>query len=293
MLIVGASGLGVVTNAVLQGTQKFFFFALMTILSVASKIIICLILVKIGLGVLGALSGVLLSSVFIWVTNCLYIQRSYRTTKIRKNSSIEDWYSFKRFLPVLFANVAFLSMTQLDLVIVNSMFDPLTASSYAAAAVLGKAVLYLPGGVVLALFPIVAANHAASLSTFKLFNLAAIGTLLGCSLLALFYFCFSSLIIEMFYGEKFRFAADVLKWYGFAILPMSMVMVAEHFLIAKGRMLFAWLLTIIAPIQIAWIVFFETSVTGVVAVVGITGMFVWVFGYAVVFHTESYGRDEN
>ena len=49
-------------------------------------------------------------------------------------------------LPVIVANISFAIMTQADMVLVNYHFSSEIAGEYAAASILGKAVLYLRVG---------------------------------------------------------------------------------------------------------------------------------------------------
>jgi O-antigen/teichoic acid export membrane protein len=138
-------------------------------------------------------------------------------------------------------------MTQLDLLLVNHYFDPHQSGIYAAAAILGKAVMYLPGAVTIAMFPMVAENESRLKSSAHLF-LNAMALTAGLSgAAAVFYFLFANEIMTLLYGQKYQGAAELLKLYGFAMLPMTLVMVAEHFLIAKGRVIFAYVMMLGIP----------------------------------------------
>ena len=53
--------------------------------------------------------------------------------------------------------------------------------------------------------------------------------------------------MTLLYGQKYQGASELLKLYGFAMLPMTLVMVAEHFLIAKGRVIFAYVMMFFIP----------------------------------------------
>ena len=100
---------------------------------------------------------------------------------------------------------------------------------------------------------------------------------------AVFYFLFGEGIVALLYGEHYRGAGEVLKFYGFAILPMALVLVAEHFLIAKGRVLFAYLFLFIAPLQLIAVHFFHDSMQMVLAVVGMSGLILALLGYGLLW----------
>ena len=270
-----------VNNAFLQGLQNFYWLSASGLLSVLLKIIFSVALVWLGYGLAGAMGGVALTALVMWLITYSLLHRPlvrgrgkpYQTARL----------SFKSVLPVFIANVAFAAMTQLDMVQVNYYFPAHEAGLYAAASILGKAVMYLPGGIATALFPMVAENHARDEASAHLL-LQAVGlTALLCGAGAVFYFFFGEGIITFLYGGGYQGAGEVLKFFGFAILPMALVMVAENFLIAKGRVLFAYLFVIIAPLQLAAIYFYHESLQMVVAVVGASGLLLALLGYGLLW----------
>jgi len=274
--------LPIINNGFLQGLQRFIWLSATSSLTILLKIIFSAVLVWLGYGIAGALGGTILAIIagFLITYGALY-----RTLAEGRGLPFQtEHLSIKPALPVMAANVAFATMTQLDIVLVNYYFPAHEAGLYAAASVLGKAVMYLPGGIVMALFPMVAENHARSQSSLHLL-LQAVGlTIFLSGAGAVFYFMFGEGIIALLYGEDYRSAGDVLKFYGFAILPMALVMVAEYFLIAKGRVLFAYLFVLFAPLQLIAVHFFHDSLQMVVAVMGVSGLMLAILGYGLLWN---------
>jgi O-antigen/teichoic acid export membrane protein len=191
--------------------------------------------------------------------------------------------SFAPALPILIANTAFAAMTQLDMVLVNYYFPPHEAGLYAAASIIGKAVMYLPSGIAMALFPMVAENNARDQSSAHLL-LQAVGlTALLCTAGAVFYLLLGEWIIGILYGPSYEGSGEILRIFGFAILPMAMVMVAEYFLMAKGRVLFAYLSAIIAPLELTAIYFWHDSLQSVVIIMGVSGLLLAILGYGMLW----------
>jgi O-antigen/teichoic acid export membrane protein len=181
-------------------------------------------------------------------------------------------------------------MTQLDMLLVNYFFPAHEAGLYAAASILGKAVLYLPGGIALALFPMVAENHARDEESSHLL-LQALGlTLILCGIGATLYFLGGEWFVQLMYGEKYREAGKLLRFYGFSILPMSIVMVMEYYLIAKGRVLFAYLFMLIAPLQVVAVYYFHASLFSIIAIMAIFGVLVVIIGLALLWRAFQTGR---
>lgn len=279
--LVFSALLPVVNDAFLQGLQSFSWLSASSTMRVLLKIVFSVALVWIGYGVSGALAGAVLASLAAWLITYWPLHaplahgrgKPFRTEHLRLRPAV----------PVLVANTAFVAMTQLDMVLVNHYFPAHEAGLYAAASILGKAVMYLPGGIAMALFPMVAENHARDRSSAHLLLQAVALTTLMCGAGAVFYLLFGEWIIEVLFGASYRGAGEVLKFFGFAILPMALVMVAEYFLIAKGRVVFAYLFMVTAPLQLVAIHFFHASLQEVVLIVGASGALLAGVGYGVLW----------
>jgi O-antigen/teichoic acid export membrane protein len=282
-LLLFSSFFPIINEGFLQGLQRFKWLSASGMLRIVLRIMFAFLLVWLGWGVSGALSGTIVATLIGCAITYLPLHRvfvaargkPFETTHLTLGPSI----------PVLVANSAFAVMTQLDMVLVNYYFPAHEASLYAAASVLGKAVMYLAGAIAMALFPMVAENQARDRSSSHLLvqavTLAAALSLVG----ALIYLVLGERIVALFFGEDYRGAGHILRLFGFAILPMSLVTVAEYFLIAKGRVLFAYLLLLSAPVQILLIYQFHGSLHSVVAVVGGTGAAVAIIGYSLLWRT--------
>jgi O-antigen/teichoic acid export membrane protein len=190
--------------------------------------------------------------------------------------------SLKSAVPVLIANLAFAIMTQLDIVLVNHYFDSHQAGIYAAASILGKAVMYLPGAIAIAMFPMVAENDSHKFSSVHLL-FSALALTAGLSTVgALFYFLFADGIMSLLYGLKYQPAAELLRYYGFAILPMTLVMVAEYFLIAKGRVIFAYLMLLAVPFVLLAAHVHHDRLIDMVYIFGACGWGLALVGFGVI-----------
>jgi O-antigen/teichoic acid export membrane protein len=277
-----------INDAFLQGVQSFKWLSATGVLGRIIKTIGAVMLVWAGYGVAGVLGGMILSSVVVWwvtyrvLNHTLTIGRGrpYQLTPI----------SFRSLLPVLLANTAFAVMTQLDMILVKYYFPPQEAGLYAAASILGKAVLYLPGGIVVALYPMTAENHARGESSVNLLVQAFVVAAALCTAGAFFYLVFGESVVTALYGERYQEAGVLLKYYGFAILPMALILVIEHFLIAKRRVLFAYLFLTVAPLQIGAIYWLHDSLLTVLAVIAVTGFTTLFVGTAFLW--RGYRRQE-
>ena len=281
--IIVFSAFMAMNRAFFQGNQWFGCLGGIGTSGVFAKIIFSALLISAGFGVEGALGGALLSCIFIWLTGkWIIFKASPECTNDVPLPKVQ--FPLREVLPVLIANIAFSAMTQLDMVLVNWFFPSDQAGIYAAASVLGKAVLYLPGGLVLALYPLVAENHTRNQGSAQILVSSVLATLVACGIGALLYWMQGPWLIKFFYGAGYAGAGQLLRWYGIAILPLALVMVAEHFLIAKGKVLFAWLFLAMAPLQIGAIYLWHTELIQVLAVMGGCGAVLVLTGYGMLWY---------
>lgn len=267
------------SHALLQGMQNFRWLALAGLQVNLGKLLLPLLLVGLGLGLNGSLAGLAANAALSWGVAFLLVRR-YLATEVRAVAPPVAW---RASLPVLLANMCFAVMTQLDMTLVNYYFPGELSGNYAAAAILGKSVLYLPGGIVAALFPMVAENQARGEGSAHLLLAAVALTGLLSGVAALCFYLLADPLLALFFGHKYDDAPTVLRYFGFAMLPMALVLVAEYFLIAKGRVLFAYLFLVAAPCQIVAIHFYHANLLQVVAVMTVCGGLLTLVGYALMW----------
>lgn len=280
-----ASALIVINNAFFQGRKMFRLLGTSGVVAILVKVLTSYFLVSFGFGVSGALSGLIFSTVIIWIIGVVIMLRILPSREQLSTIEVEP-FPINTIIPVIVANIAFTLMTQLDMIFVKHYFSATEAGLYAAVSVLGKAILYLPGGLVLAMFPIAAENSATGKSSSQVLMQALALTALFCTGMAVLYWFFGDWLILQFYGTKYVEAGELLRWYGFAILPMAFVMVAEYFLIAQGRVIFAWLFMGIAPLQILAITIHHEELWMIMAILGIFGGLLCFIGFS--FLLKSY-----
>lgn len=250
----------------LHGLQAFGWLALVPIVAVVSKIAICVFLVTVcGWGLHGALGGVVASMVIACCGLLMAIEQMWSDTIPDKPVAVP--WAFRLVLPIAVAGIGMTTMTQIDLVLVNRYFEPTVASQYAPAAVLGKAVLYLPAGLVTAILPIVAASDARRERSIGHVAQALAATALLCSGAALFYFITGPRLVSMLYGDKYGQAGSLLAMYGAAMVPMALAMVMQGFLFARGKALYCWAIGIMAIAELVVIHNWHPSLGAVIGTV--------------------------
>lgn len=255
-LIVVGSLFFSVNNGFLQGVKNFRWLGAVGPLGVIFKIFLALGLVWIGFGIDGALLGMSIA-LFLTFLCGVKVITNYRSSPAALVDDPERDLRKISYISILLANVAFVGATQLDVVIANKLLPQHEAELYAATAVLGKAVLYIPTGIVLVLFPLMLEREAKQGQAFNPLLTALVMALLLCSGIVAAFMLFDEFIIQLLFGDKYSGSASLLGLYALSFTPFAIVYILEHVLIAKGRVMFAYIMILIAPIQLAAILLYD------------------------------------
>lgn len=278
------SAVAAINVAFLQGLQRFGWCACVASASVFLKILASVPFVAtFGWGLNGAVAGMCVSAMIAALISGVVMGKHLRRGPAEAGSSATDLFPMGSIFPVVVASVALSVMTQLDMVLVNHYFDEYSATHYAAASILGKIVLYLPGGIVGALLPLVSQRHARRESGVEELKQALLMTGAVCGAAAVFFAVAGRSIMQILYGPDYADAGVLLAVYGFAVLPITIIIVVENFMMATGRTLFTWLFLIICPLQILAIHVWHPSLVAVIGVLGLCNGLMMAAGLAVVW----------
>jgi len=218
--------------AFLGGLQRFVAIAIASGALGPLKYTLSVALVVLGLGIDGVLIGHVLCYLSLFVISYWPLRRLLRPAI---GVAEKPRRLFVTAYPELLANLAFAFMTQFDLVLVKHLFSSDVAGTYAVAAVFGRAVMYLPGGLIMALFPMVAENCALNKNQTGILwkALAYTLTLSGCG--TLLYWLFPEAILTVLFGGKYLEAAPLLAYYAITMLPVALLLITMNFHIARGH----------------------------------------------------------
>jgi O-antigen/teichoic acid export membrane protein len=256
-------------TGILQGLHKFRMLAFMAGGFGITKCLMCVVLVLAGLGLNGIMLSIILSVLCVGYISFRPIKQHLMIGRESLGQGIG--YSMPNIVPIFLANFTFAVMVQVDVIMVKHFFTPQEAGVYSSAAIIGKAVMYLPGAIVMALFPMVASNQARNESTLHLLVKAMSITLLLSGGGAIVAYLFPDIIVSTFFGERYAPASRILGLFALAMLPCAIIMVVMNYNLARGNKFFAYLMPVFAVLKIIGIISFHDKLTSVLMVVLCTG----------------------
>jgi O-antigen/teichoic acid export membrane protein len=224
VLAIGIAGvvfavLGAVLFGVLQGVFRFGSLALIYGLGGLAKPILVVPALVLGFGAVGALTvntvaGLLAILLGVWALRDLWSPGADGETPP---------HDARQMVIMLVGSLAFASLTNADILLANYFLDDASAGVYAAAALVGKAVLFLPAAVVTVLLPKAAGREAVGRTSQGILMASAAVTLAltlaATGVLALV----PERTLVLAFGGEFRESTALLGWFGLAMTAAALV----------------------------------------------------------------------
>jgi O-antigen/teichoic acid export membrane protein len=264
----------------LQGLQKFGLMTFSLIVNGGLKFGLGGLFVFLGLGVIGAMGAfticylvtVLLSLIILAISLSREKSESRHEQDIEKpdSSYISEVYQY--FLPVGITLLCFMSLTNIDLILVKHFFTPTEAGYYSIAQVMGRIILFLPIPIVTVMFPKLSSlgdRRGKGLLILKrslrmVFFLCAIAVLLGC--------LFPSLIIRILSGRLYIECIPLVRFLCINMSLFSFVFVILHYHLSRGKSTFLYPLCFLTLVQIGLIVIYHDTLVQVLVIAGLVGL---------------------
>ena len=224
-----AVGLGL-----LQGLQRFgHLVTIGYLLPQGLKLLFGAVFIIAGWQLFGAV-GALLVSEFIPLSLVAWHFRK-QFSMASRTESLPDSLPSDGVFPGLLLAFFIAAPTNLDVVLVVHFFDAAQSGIYAAAATVGRVVIFLPMAVSLVVLPKVVERHASGLPTTDLAFKGLLFTFVVCGPAILVCWLLPDILIKVLFGEPYREAATVVGWYSFAILIFVVNLLLVQYLLAVGK----------------------------------------------------------
>ncbi len=273
---------------ILQGLQRFGYLGINGSISGLLRLAFGVLFIYIGFGVHGAiLAGIVPVFIIIlitWYPTRFLLSKTIKHDKEKYTKEI-IWYS----LPATLANLCFSGLINIDLVLVKHFFSPEDAGNYAATAILGRSIFYLPGAIILAMFPMVSESHTLNKDTYGLLNKALLFTLILSGFGLIIFFVFPSQVMGLLMGKKFIATAQLLRVFGLAMLPFALLNILINFNLAKHRVKFVYTLAVGCLLEIFLIYIHHNSLTQVIYIMMGSGILLFLVNFFFIIK-EKFAR---
>ena len=233
----------------LQGRQNFLWLGWAAILNGVARFgMICLVVLVLGGWAAGAMSAVFIGMAIV-VAICIWQTRDiWREMKTPVNW--REW--LRRVVPLTLGLGAATFMLSADMIFTQNFFPKEKTGFYAAAGMIGRALVFFTQPLTLVMFPKLAHSSARAektdvlAHTLGLTALAGAGAAIACTL-------FPSLPIRIVYDQSFlAVAVPLVPWFAWCMLPLTLVTVLINGLLARGKFaIVPWLVLVAAGYGVA------------------------------------------
>lgn len=272
-------------GGIINGLQKFKTSSYANVFGALIKLIVGLILVKIGMGAAGVSAGFLFSLFFSYLIIFLAVKFlasqpviSNSSKNILKKTKNIRQYVFFTFLSFLFFNI----LGNADMILAKHNLTAEEAGHYGALLVAGKIIIFITGAIAAVFFSISSSEHHQNKSGRKLFW-QTIGLVGGvCFLFCLICAVLPKLIFWLFFGQVYLNEASYLIWFALMASFFSLNYVIFFYFLAGRRFKKLMLVSTCALVEIAFLYFFGHNVISIILIALFSQMAFFLAGILLI-----------
>lgn len=263
ILVFVISILSLIYRSTLQGLLQFKQFVYSLFFENSSRLFIGLGLVYMGFQVLGAVSALVLSTIFgVFISR--YYVKNYLGIRDKPPKNIKAIILYT--LPVTIQSVATTSLYSTDVLLVKHFFSSHDAGIYAALSTLGKIIFFATGPIGSVMFPQVSKMQSTGGNFNKVF-MYSLGLTTALTIFALFiYWQFPALVINLLYGSLYIEGSNLLVWFGIFMSLFTLSMLFISFNLSLGRTRVVLLPAVAALLQAGVIWLYHSTLQSVILI---------------------------
>jgi O-antigen/teichoic acid export membrane protein len=167
---------------------------------------------------------------------------------------------------LIVGSLAFASLTNVDILLASYFFSNDVTGIYAAAALVGKVVLFLPAAIVMVLLPKAATRAAAGVASRRILLASLAVTLAICLTTTLVLTLIPESLLVWAFGGDFRQSTALLGWFGLAMTAAALVNVYLSVYFAERKARFPLLVLGAAVAQIVAVALWHPNPRSIVLV---------------------------
>lgn len=270
-----------VAQGTLQGLQRFGCLATSIGLGGVIRFVSALFLVYVGMGINGAMGGVVLGVFAASLPAFLPLRPLFRK-QLSAYNGLDSGDVYGYLWPVFLALLCFAILTNVDLILVKHFFEPLQAGYYSILSLVGRGFISIAMAVSLAMFPRVSELHEQNKDPYLTLkkSLLICGLLFGPAILI--FIIFPQFVVGAVFGKKYVAVSSLLRIFSIAVIPLALTNVLINYHLARRNVNFVYYLIPGVVFYIAMLVLFHSSLLQVVVIVGITGSLVFLLNLGFI-----------
>jgi len=263
--IVSFSFISTLFLPLFQSFQRFKLYSFIGFTSAFSKLAVGALLMFLGWGIVGGLSGFLASQVVILLISLLFMPGIFKERIGNVNKVVNLSKSlipiYKYCFPVSFVMISFTALTNVDVILVKHFFSPLDAGYYSIAQMVGKIALFLPSALAVVILPKSTKAYVSNIQPHKLLYKSLLIGGACCFAFIAFSLLFPDLLLNVLTGKLNPISRGLVGLFSIAMSFYALCWIIINFLLATHNLRFVFPLFIISILEALSIYFYHTSLT--------------------------------
>jgi len=241
-VMVAVSFVAPINLGAVQGLERFSWYALLTALPLVLRTVLASMFVLLGLGVTGAMVGILLGIVLAYLISFRPLHGLLHGPRVHGGPLRTVWSYSTVAVVTLTATVVLCNM---DTPLAKHALVGSESGLYAAMAIIGKTMFVVGNTIVMVMFPRFVVLHSRSERMGRAVLEAVLSVLVPCLAFEALLCVAPGLVVRLLYGPAFVTVAAQVPWYGLAMMLLGVAQVfVYYFLAVNGRLyMFCLLLT--------------------------------------------------
>lgn len=223
----------------LQGGHRFTSMSLSLGIQGGFRWIFGVLLVVAGFGLNGALSAQPLAFLVAYGVTLVAVFSQFPAGSVSAEDESEgriDWHRlFTESYPIFFAWVAFMILTNVDMLLVKHYLPPAEAGMYSSLAVLGRGVLFLSEAVAVGTFSIGVHESTTGAGGFDTHHRAIFLCLVMYVAVLISFWFEPELIVNMIFGENYLATAPFVILIGISMALFGLLRIVINFNLSRNR----------------------------------------------------------
>ena len=270
-----------VVAGAIQGLQAFGYLGIDIIIATLVKLFFGIFFVYLGFKVNGALLGLILGTLAGILFLIIPLKPIFAENELNSDFGFSEVYKY--FLPTSVMLLCFMIITNIDLILVKHFFDPIQAGYYAAASVIAKIFIYLPGAITLVMFPKTSELHALNEEHRPILKKGLLYGILLCGAALLLLLAIPSFIVESMFGGQYISITPLVGIFSSAMCFFALANILFLYQLSIHELSFLKTLIIGTIAEVILIVLFHTSLTQVILTLLGVALFLFLSNVYYVF----------
>ena len=278
-----------VVGGTLQGIQRFGALGSVQVIQAAARLILGVSLILLGWGAFGAVVALPVASALALIFGWFVLRRALPAARgAHHGVKTGDLFYYSSFAAI--GLIGFAMLINMDAILVRRFFDPVQAGHYSAAITLGKVIQFFPLAIIMLLFPKAAQRHDSHRDPATVLAPAMAAVIVVCGGIALIYFLFADVIVEITLGPEYQVDGQLLGLVGLAMLLLSLSNVWLNYFLSTERTRFVYLIGLALILQVALMVAFHEELWQLPAAMIVSGVWLTLAGTGIFWASRRQRR---